>query len=141
MNESQGQRTRVGIMIVEDDAAALDIASRLMALEFPDAALYSATDGVMGIELFKKHMPDIVITDIGLPKKDGIEMARDIKLIRPETKFIVLTAYNEKGLAEQFNQIGIDSYLLKPVNFDLLITAIGRCIEEIGSDRTRQATD
>jgi len=137
VDEAREGKTRTSILIVEDDAAALEIATRLVALEFPHAAIYSAVDGVMGLEQFNDHHPDIVITDIGLPLKNGIEMAREMKLVRPETKFIVLSAYNEKDLLEQFKQIGINSYLLKPLNFGHLTAAIARCIAEIASDRTR----
>lgn len=132
MNELQRGKKRVGILIVEDDAAAGAIASRLLALEFPEATLYSAADGIIGIEQFKEHRPDIVITDIGMPRLGGVEMARAIKSMRPDTKFVVLTAHNEKSLIEEFKEIGIESYLLKPLKFDLLVAAIKRHIEEIG---------
>jgi YesN/AraC family two-component response regulator len=133
VNELQRGKKRIGILIVEDDAEAGDIASRLMALEFPDATLYSAADGVIGLESFKEHRPDIVITDVGMPRLGGVEMARAIKAIRPQTKFVVVSAHNEGTLLDQFKQMGIDIYLLKPLNFDLLVAAIKRCIEEIGS--------
>ena len=134
MNELQRGKKRVGILIVEDDAAAGAIARRLMALEFPDVTLYSAADGIIGIEQFTEHEPHIVITDIGMPRLDGVKMARVIKSMRPATRFVVLTAHNEKSLIEEFKQMGIESYLLKPLKFDLLVAAIKRHIEEIGPE-------
>lgn len=134
MNELQRGKKRVGILIVEDDAAAGAIARRLLALEFPEVTLYSAADGIIGIEQFEEHRPDIVITDIGMPRLDGVEMARAIKSMHPETKFVVLTAHNERSLIEEFKQMGIESYLLKPLKFDLLVAAIKRHIEEIGPE-------
>lgn len=141
MNDLQRGKKRIGILIVEDDAEAGAIARRLMALEFPEATLYSAADGIIGIAQFKEHRPDIVITDIGMPGLDGVEMARAIKAMRPETKFVVLTAHNEKSLIDQFKQMGIEIYLLKPLNFDLLVAAIKKYIEEIGSGASGSRPD
>ena len=86
----------------------------------------------MGEELFKKHTPEIVITDISMPLKNGIEMVREIKSIKSDTKFIVLTAHKDKINSAQFTEIGSHIYLFKPIELDSLIIAIEKCIEEIG---------
>ena len=121
------------ILIVEDDPAATDIISRTIGMQFPDAAIYRAENGVVGAELFRKHRPEVVITDIGMPLKDGVEMAREIKEVQADTRFIVLTAYSDSSFLEQFREIGAHSYLLKPLNLEKLMSAIQKCIDEIGA--------
>ena len=123
----------VSILIVEDDKMASDISSRLIAMQFPSMTVYAAENGIEGIELFKRHAPEIVITDIGLPLLNGLEMAREIKSISPGTKFIVLTAYNEEAFMEGFTELGIEEYLLKPINLEQLMEAINKCVEGCGS--------
>lgn len=121
----------ITMLIVEDDTVAAEICARLIALEYPGAAVYLAENGSIGLELFRKHAPQIVITDIDMPVLNGIEMARGIKRLKPDTRFIVLTAYNEQNFVRQFQEIGVETYLLKPLNMDHLLSAIDTCIEEI----------
>jgi YesN/AraC family two-component response regulator len=99
--------------------------------KFPNVACYSAANGRAGVELFKKHAPVIVITDIQMPDMDGIEMAGEIKALKSDTKFIVVTAYGNSSYYEKFNKIGFHDFLLKPIEFVKLYDAIERCIAEI----------
>jgi two-component system, OmpR family, response regulator VanR len=114
----------LSILLVEDDTAATAITVRLIAMQFPDALVCSAENGNAALQLFKEQVPDIVITDIGMPLRDGMDMAREIRKLNARTRFIVLTAYNEKQFIETFDEIGVDAYLLKPLNLDLLMSAI-----------------
>jgi YesN/AraC family two-component response regulator len=129
--EQQQRSKTLSILIVEDELAAGEVIGRIIAMQFPDAALYFAEDGMVGEELFKKHLPDIVVTDISMPAKSGIEMAREIKAVQPATKIIVLSAYNDLVFQEQCREIGIAAYLLKPLKVDQLLAVIAACSEEI----------
>lgn len=123
-------RDRFSMLIVEDSKAASKIIARMVAMHFPDAMIYTAYDGKVGVELFKRHLPNIVITDIVMPEMDGIQMAAEIKTIRPDTKFIVFTASDDGDNLEQFNQIGVHTYLMKPFDLDDLMIAIEICLGE-----------
>ena len=132
MNQLRQSKIAVSILIVEDDQETRAIISRVIAMRFPDAAIYLAENGIMGEEVFKKHTPEIVITDISMPLKNGIEMAREIKSIKAaDTKIIVVTAHDDKINLAQFKEIGVHTYLFKPLNLDELMLAVGECIEEI----------
>lgn len=128
MSLLQMPRGRFSILIVEDNKAASKIVVRMVAMHFPDAMIYTAYDGKVGVELFKKHLPNIVITDIVMPEMDGIQMAAEIKNIRSDTKFVVFTACEDGDNHEQLNQIGVHTYLLKPFDLQDLITAIEECL-------------
>jgi YesN/AraC family two-component response regulator len=60
----------------------------------------------MGLQIFKEHTPDIVLTDINMPEMDGIEMARQIRTMNHTTTYIVLTTYGDQSFFEQFKEIG-----------------------------------
>jgi len=124
----------VSILLVEDDPAAGDLISRMIAMAFPDAVIYSAEDGLAGLELFKKHSPRIVLTDIGMPGKSGIELAREIRSMGQGTRLIVLTAYSDKPLVQLCREIGVEAYLLKPLNLEKLMAAIQGCLEQIAAE-------
>lgn len=122
---------KICMLIVEDDRAASDLIRRMIAMQFPELVIYEAEDGVVGEELFHRHAPDIVITDVAMPYKDGIEMAIAIKSSRPGTRLIITSAYNDLFFLEKFKEIGIHCYLLKPLDLSELMTALQECLEEI----------
>ena len=128
MHLQQQPKTKVSILIVEDNRAANKIIGRMVAKEFPDAIVYSADNGATGVELFIEHAPDVVLTDISMPEMNGFEMANVIQSIKADTKFIVFTAHCEGDFLPQFKGIGVNEYLLKPLNLDELIMSINKFI-------------
>lgn len=90
----------------------------------------------MGLELFKVHSPEIVITDIKMPVMDGILMAREIRAIKADTRLIAVTAYcDEQGYREKIDEIGFHDCLAKPFEFARLYAAIEKCLDEIAPKR------
>ena len=118
------------LLIVEDDKAARDIIVSMVSLEFPECTIFTANNGIEGIELFKQYTPDIVLTDVNLPVMDGVELAREIRKINGNAICIVLTAYNDETVFEKFKEMGVCAYLLKPVDFTELFAAVERCCVE-----------
>lgn len=118
------------LLIVEDDKAARDIIARMVGLKFPDCTIYTADNGIMGLELFKEHTPDIVLTDVNLPLMDGVELAREIRSINANATYIVLTAYSDNIIFDKFKDKGACAYLRKPIDFKELFAAIGKCSAE-----------
>jgi YesN/AraC family two-component response regulator len=125
----------ISILIVEDERVIREVMDVMITRRFPDAAVYVAENGEAGLELFIKHTPEIVITDIQMPVMDGIRMAVEIKSIQSGTRFIVLTAFSNTGYYEKFNEIGFHDFLPKPIEFDKLFAAIDACIAEITTER------
>lgn len=119
------------LLFVEDDKMVCLAIGRMIARQFSNATVYTAENGRIGLELFKEHTPEIVITDINMPVMDGIEMASKIKSIKTGTKFIVLTGYSDKNCLERFSEIGFDDYIVKPVDLGKLFAAIEKCRADI----------
>jgi len=124
----------ISILVVEDDRVTLDIISLMIAKKYPDVAVYSADRARAGLELFKKHAPEIVITDISMPEMDGIEMAGEIKAIKADTKFIVLTAFGDEIHFNKFRAIGFHDFFPKPIDFAKLYAAIEKCFAELAKE-------
>lgn len=120
-------RSHLSLLFVEDDNLVCMSIGRILARQFPDATVHTAENGLIGLELFKVHTPQIVITDINMPVMDGIEMAGKIKSLHADTKIIVITGYSESSYLDRFNEIGFDDYLIKPVDFAKLFAAIEKC--------------
>jgi len=75
-----------------------------------------ASDGELALPMIRKLKPDIVITDIKMPFMDGLVLSRLIKKEMPWIKIIILTGYEEFEFAKEAIKIGIEQYLLKPIN-------------------------
>lgn len=81
-------------------------------------------DGEEGLEAYKKHKHDIVITDITMPKLNGIDMSKAIKMINPEQSILITSAYNNVQYLTTLIDLGIDKFVLKPINMQNFLTAI-----------------
>ena len=112
----------LSILLVEDEAKIRDLLAGVMEKVFKK--VITAQNGEEGLKKFKKFNPNIVITDILMPIRDGLEMSKDIRAISPETPIVVLSAFNDKDKLMQAIEIGINKYLLKPIDMDELIYAI-----------------
>jgi len=122
------------ILYVEDnDAVRLGYAKTLKRYA---KELYVAHDGEMGLALFKHHTPDIVITDIKMPKKSGIEMASDIKAMNPEQIILFTTAYSEPEYTLPSFELNIDGYLLKPIDKKKLESKINALSKRISLEKS-----
>jgi YesN/AraC family two-component response regulator len=113
------------ILYVEDEENIL-----IHTKEIFDDIFYSvstAINGEDGLLEYKSHHPeyfDIVITDIKMPKKDGITMIDDILKINNSQKIIAISSYNESNILMQLIQLGISNFIMKPFTSQHLINAL-----------------
>jgi YesN/AraC family two-component response regulator len=124
------------ILVVEDDKVTRELIGLMFGRKYPNAAVYLAENGKVGVELFEMHAPDIVVTDINMPVMDGIRMAGEIRAMEAATKFIVLTAYSDMDYLDKFTGIGFSDYLTKPIEFDRMFAAVEKCFAEIEHERS-----
>jgi len=107
------------VLYVEDDDNIRVPTAKL--LEQCVKYLYIAKDGEEGIEIFRHYHPDVVITDIAMPKVDGLQMAEKIRKINQFTPIIMTTAYFDSEFLLKAINAGITQYIAKPIDFGLLI--------------------
>lgn len=121
------------MLLVDDEQAALKVLTTVFSMKYPHVALHTASSGRTGLELFKAHTADIVITDVYMPEMGGVQLVEKIRAIKPDTKFIVLSGDTGKETLEAFIGEGfeIDHYIVKPVSFSALFAAIEQCLGEI----------
>jgi len=124
-------KPHISILCVEDDPVTSDLLQRIISIKFPGIELFFAENGKIGVELFKKHAPAIVISDVQMPLLDGIQMARVIKAINPETIIIIVSAYNDTHFMLNAIEIGINYYVMKPIEQNKLISIIEKSISGI----------
>jgi two-component sensor histidine kinase/ActR/RegA family two-component response regulator len=120
--QEPGQRYNISVLFVDDNETIRQLYRRI--LEKHVNHLYIAKDGSHGLELYQKHKPDLVITDMVMPVMNGLEMVKEIKKIAPDAKFVVMSAYSEKDSFVESIHLGIDGYLMKPVEAKKLLSLI-----------------
>lgn len=99
-----------------------------------------ASDGELEFPMISEKRPDIVITDIRMPFMDGIELSRMIKEEYPEIKIIILSGHEEFEYAKAAIQIGVEEYLLKPINGDELLQVVNRVAQKIKEENESRET-
>lgn len=114
--------SKLTILFVEDEEDLRKALEDAIGDEF--AKFIIARDGEDGLKKFKKFKPDIVITDIMMPVVDGLMMAKEIKSLSRQTPIVILSAFSEKERLLGAIDVGIDKYLIKPIDPDELIKTL-----------------
>ena len=125
------------ILVVEDDRFAREQLSLLLS-RFADR-LTTAADGAEGLETFKYERPDIVVTDINMPRLNGLDMAQAIKAMDPATPVILVTAHSDTQFFLRSIEISIDGYVVKPINADSLLTLLAKQAKGLLDARAAEA--
>lgn len=84
----------------------------------------SCRDGVTAVDAFAESVPDIVLLDLNLPKKDGFQILEFLRQHAPKTQVAILTSYNDRILADKARKAGANAYLLKDTSGEDLVAAL-----------------
>lgn len=119
------------LLYVEDDIAIRQETTAILNDIFE--TVFDAVDGDDGLRLFKSHRDeiDLVITDITMPKKNGIEMIEAIRDIAPDIPILVISAHTEFDYFIQTIESGVDGYLLKPLKLEHFIKTLTKTVHKI----------
>lgn len=117
------------ILLVEDEESLARLLKEAIGDSFHSFTI--AKDGVEGMELFRKIKPDIVITDIMMPHKTGLEMAREIREVNTSIPIIVLSAFSEKEKLFGAIDAGVSKYFLKPYHAEDILEYINSITSKI----------
>ena len=118
----------MSILYVEDEKDLREVTHEILKSFTKNQ--YIAENGQEGLELFKKYEKniDLIVTDINMPILNGLEMAKEIKNINPNIPIIITTAFSNKEYLLESIDIGIDKYVLKPIDIAKLLQAMSQSI-------------
>ena len=103
------------VLIVEDNKINMLLAKTLVKKIMPNAIVYEALNGKLGIEKYIEVKPDVILLDIQMPILNGYETAQEIRKIDKKTPIIALTAGTIKGEKEKCIETGMNDYISKPI--------------------------
>ena len=124
------------VLIIEDDAATVEMVSLAFEFRWPESILVSTDKGVKGAELVEKESPNVVILDLGLPDIDGIEVLREIRQFS-NVPVIILTARTEDSAVVRGLELGADDYVTKPFDSMVLLARVKSVLGRTGMPQLR----
>lgn len=110
------------ILYIEDDAITREQLSQYLQPQCK--VLYTAADGEEGLECYKKFEPEIVITDIEMPKLNGLMMINEIRKISLSTQIIIITAYRKPQYLLEAVNLQLVQYLIKPISLEKMTAVL-----------------
>ena len=116
------------VLYVEDDDELRIATKSMLKIIFPN--VIDATDGEDGLLKYKKNHIDLVITDINMPKMDGLHMLKEIKDIDSLVPCIIFTAFNDSKFLLESIKLQVDNYIIKPYTMDELIQILSNNIKK-----------
>jgi len=127
------------VLLVDDEEEFVDVLSQ--RLEARGFAVNTAFNGDEAIAAIEEHDVDVVILDVQMPGRNGIDTLQEIKRLRPITEVIMLTGHGTVETAIQGMKLGAYDYLMKPTNTEELVDKINRGHQrkKDQEDRIRQA--
>lgn len=117
------------ILYLEDEKMIRESVVKILKRRY--SKIYVGEDGEEGLELFSKYNPDIIITDINMPKLSGIEMVKIIRQKNEEIPIIITTAYQNSSLLFEAIEARVDNFLLKPISKTRLLERVDRCSKKL----------
>ena len=109
------------ILMIEDESDLIRFFEQVFQ-NFKQIEFFSAERGREGVEIAKREKPNVVILDLRMPGFSGEEALKELKIVLPETKFVVVTAWNDGITRERIEkQIGVDAYFEKPVDLEQVV--------------------
>lgn len=134
-------KEKTTVLYVEDDSSIRDLVTFVLGQKFPELTLLAAANGQEGLALYEAKRPEIVLTDILMPVMDGIRMAREIRKLDREARIIILTASSDTKRLLEAIDVGVNQYVLKPIDTEKLQAAVEHCLAGLRLERQLRERD
>ena len=121
----------ISILYVEDEKDVREFTSKLLTSLLKK--VYTAQDGQEGLDLYKTNQKDIdlVVSDINMPKMNGLMMCEQIKQINRDIPLVITSAHNDTNFLKKAIEVGVSTYAMKPIDLYQLIESITKAMEPI----------
>lgn len=111
------------ILMIDDERDIVHFFAKTFE-NFPHIQFFTANRAAPGLEIAAAEHPKVVMLDLRMPEMDGEEALVELKRMLPESKFIVMTGWDESGTQERVEEIGVDAYYKKPIDLEKVVTKI-----------------
>lgn len=115
------------VLVVDDDLQIVDIMKDILAQSFRTVTV--ANNGKEALEAYAKDKFDLVITDIRMPKMDGIQLCYELKKLNEDQPIIVVSAHNDSEYLMDLISIGVNDFVIKPIDMNLFFKKVIKVLE------------
>lgn len=116
----------IRVLVVDDEKIIRDLLTR--SLEIAGCIVTTAEDGLEGLEKAESHIFDVVISDIKMPRMDGITMVREILDRKPKMPVLMITGYAEDDCVTEAKKLGVVDTIVKPFRNTAIINSINKAL-------------
>jgi two-component system C4-dicarboxylate transport response regulator DctD len=120
------------ILLVDDDSALLDVLPRTIELRIAQVTVTACDSAEAALAHVQSNRYDLVITDLNMPRINGLTLVRQIKALLPEMPILIITGHGDEAAEHQAMQAGVDGFILKPFDRLDLAAAIERLLDNAG---------
>ena len=130
------------VLIAEDEQIEREMLMQIVSAHFPTIdQIIPAENGQQAVDLFDQYQPDLILMDINMPLKSGMEALREIRQIAKKAFVcIILTSYNDFSYAQDGIRLHVDDYILKPAEDAQIIASISAGIEKLQQEWNMHAS-
>ncbi|MEK0314708.1 response regulator [Cohnella sp. 56] len=128
------------LLIVDDEQIEREGLQAIIRKGFPELDIAQAKNGKIAVELAGELRPDLILMDIKMPGMNGLEAIELIAAELPDTKFVMVTAYDTFDYARQAIKLGVKDYLLKPSKASEIVATVGKVLSQIAEERRSAET-
>ncbi|MEC1520600.1 response regulator [Neobacillus niacini] len=116
------------ILIVDDQFGIRILLNEVFSKE--GYQTFQAANGIQALDIVTKHDPDLVLLDMKIPGMDGIEILKRMKVIDPDIRVIIMTAYGELDMIQEARDLGAITHFAKPFDIDDIRAAVRKHIPQ-----------
>ncbi|MDR1391670.1 MAG: sporulation transcription factor Spo0A [Clostridiales bacterium] len=130
---------KIKILIADDNRSYRESLHQFLSSEGNMEIVGESSDGIETIELIQITKPDVVLLDVVMPNLDGIGVLERINRIDLDfnVTFIIITSMSHEKIAQTCTELGAKYYMIKPINFDCLVTRIKNIVDESSNERNK----
>lgn len=107
---------KFSVLYVEDDEIIREAMKELLSFFFKNVD--TGNDGLHALDVYNKNTHDIIMTDIQMPKMDGIEMLQTIRKCSPNIPIVIISAFSQEEYADKLKDLDVNLYLSKPISHE-----------------------
>lgn len=112
------------VLLIDDEADVVEFFDQAFS-HFPHVKFFTALRARQGLEIARVEKPEVVLVDLRMPEMGGEEAMKQLKVLIPDSRFVVMTGWDDDQTKERImREIGVDAYFEKPIDLERVITKV-----------------